>query len=269
MHLKREPVFLVIDNVTDNDADDNSWKEANEYLMAGFHPESRVVITSRSRSSIRGLVPGIQFCMPMPRLNVTEAGELFMRSAVPEKSIFGHSAEEQRIVALCIRECLFFEAGVCDSGEDEEGVLLLEEDVHKAREMRYHPVALSALGDFFRRYFSNTEIMLCWPNHLKENKDPLWDLWKSSNGIGGIIGLQFHSLHPSERLLFLDVAALIDDDFTGIYLHNNFNDGIPWDWLCKVHDKTRSDMERQVSTLLILYLVLESVVHLVCEVYTF
>ena len=49
MHLKREPVLLVVDNVND---DNINWIEANQYVMAGFRPQSKVMITSRSISNI-------------------------------------------------------------------------------------------------------------------------------------------------------------------------------------------------------------------------
>jgi hypothetical protein len=101
--MKREPVFLVIDNVTDVNS---SWKEACGYLAVGFHPESRIVITSRSKENIRKLVVDIPFCVPMPRLSVMEAGELFLRSAAPSMSVFRLTDEQQRIVGLCIQQCL-------------------------------------------------------------------------------------------------------------------------------------------------------------------
>ena len=47
--------------------------------------------------------------LPVPRLNVTEVVELFLRSVVPGKSISVLSAEERRIVGLCIQQCLFSE----------------------------------------------------------------------------------------------------------------------------------------------------------------
>ena len=50
--MKQEKVFLVIDNVTDG----YSLGEAREYLKAGFPRESKIIITSRSRHIVEGLL---------------------------------------------------------------------------------------------------------------------------------------------------------------------------------------------------------------------
>jgi hypothetical protein len=110
VHVHREPVFLAIDNVT---GDECSWKEAQQYLMLGFHPLSRILITSRCEANVQDLLPGVNFCMAVPRLRVQEAGEIFLKSAAPMKSIFGLTDEERRIVGLCIQQCLFAAEG-CD-----------------------------------------------------------------------------------------------------------------------------------------------------------
>ncbi|KAG0626642.1 hypothetical protein M758_2G140400 [Ceratodon purpureus] len=162
-HVHREPVFLAIDNVT---GDESSLREAREYLEVGFHPKSRILITSRSVVNIRDLLPGSQFCMAMPGLWAKEAGEIFLRSAAPMKSIFGLTEEERRFVEICINKCIF----------DLEGVVVwCEPDVGMMRQLisqtgvwasnSYHPLALSALGDFFRRYSNGTH-MLRWKDHL-------------------------------------------------------------------------------------------------------
>lgn len=91
-------------------------------------------------------------------------------------------------------------------------------------------------------------------HHLDENGDWLKDVWNSSNGIGRIIGLQFSTLHPSEQLLFLDVA-LYNKDFDdsilacfGAHPHV-FNDYLIV-WLSKLHDETIGSMNRKLSTIL-------------------
>ncbi|KAG0561334.1 hypothetical protein KC19_9G056300 [Ceratodon purpureus] len=257
-HVHREPVFLAIDNVI---GDESSLAEAREYLKVGFHPHSRILITSRSKSNVQELLSGGEFCIAMPRLRVNEAGEIFLRSAAPMRSISGLTDEERRIVGLCIQQCLFESEGyesdsVCwDSDNDEvscephveEKKLLSMSDVWESGWKSYHPLALSALGDFFRRYSSNLHI-LGWKDHLEKNVDPFKDFWSSPDGIGKIIGLQFSSLHPREQLLFLDIA-LYSKFFSayenGFDLHRS-----RWlEWVSELHDVTAAVMERRLQDL--------------------
>ncbi|KAG0605267.1 hypothetical protein M758_9G044500 [Ceratodon purpureus] len=246
VHVHREPVFLALDNVT---GDESSLREAREYLEVGFHPKSRILITSTSSVNVQDLLPGSQFCMAMPRLRVKEAGEIFLRSAAPMKSISGLSDEEQRIVALCLQECLFEWEGDEDWCEPdvEEKQLFIESDVWELRRRSYHPLALSALGDFFRRYSSNTH-MLRWKDRLETSMDSFKDVWSCPNGIGRIIGLQFSSLHPIEQLLFLDIALYSRYFFC--YSENPYLHGDRWlEWVSELHDVTATVMKRKVQDL--------------------
>lgn len=223
--MKREPVFLVIDNVTD---DEHLQKEAHDYLMVGFHPESRIVITSRSKVILQDLVPDVKFCMPMPPLTQAEAGAIFLRSSAPMKSITMLTDEERTIIGLCIQQCLFES----------------DEDVFFWRKKSYHPLALSALGDFFYRFHRNKS-MLLWKDHLEKNKNLLKDVWKSKPSIMSIIDLQFSTLHPSEQLLFLDIALYRKHwDIWGLRM---------WvEWLSGLHEEKPTVVERKVSTNLFL-----------------
>jgi hypothetical protein len=241
--MKRGPIFLAIDNVS-NDA--SSWKEAHEYLTVWFHPESRIMITSRSEVIVQDLLPGVEFCIRMPGLSVQEAGAIFLRSAAPTKSICALTDEERIVLGLCIQHCLFEsdqDELVSDSGDDE---LQFLSSVHKRSLLSesYHPLALSALGDFFYRFMGNSQ-MLRWKDQLEKNEVPVKDVWKEPS-IRSIIGLQFSALNPSEQLLFLDVALYIE------YWESFMNKSliIPWsrvDMLCGLHEETRTMMERKVS----------------------
>ena len=239
--MKRGPIFLAIDNVS-NDA--SSWKEAHEYLTVGFHPESRIMITSRSEVIVQDLLPGVEFCMPMPRLSVQEAGAMFLRSAAPTKSICGLTDEERRILGLCIQQCLFVsdqDELESDSGDDE---LQFLSSVHKRSLLResYHPLALSALGDFFYRFMGNSQ-MLRWKDQLEKNEVPVKDVWKEPS-IRSIIGLQFSALDPSEQLLFLDVAL-----YTKYWL-DTMDCITSFDMLCGWHEENPTVMKRKVSVTL-------------------
>jgi hypothetical protein len=209
--MKWEPVFLAIDNVTD---DRISRSEVEEYLTVGFHPESRIMITSRSEIVVQDLVPGVEFCMPMPRLNVQEAEAIFLRSAAPTKSICALTAEERRVLGLCIQLCLFEsdQGGLRSESCDDGLEFLSSEHVSTLRRKSYHPLALLALGDYFYRSAERSmekSHMLGWKDQLEKNEVCVKDVWKKPS-IRSIIHAQFNVLDPSEQLLFLDVAIYID-----------------------------------------------------------
>lgn len=215
----------------------------------GSQRESRIMITFRSKVNVWDLVPDIGYCVAMPSLSWAEAGELFLRSAAPSKSIFGLSVEERRIVGLCIKECMYYDPDGSGEGSligDDEVGILFEVHVRNSRGKSFHPMALSVLGDFFRRYFSSRG-MLGWTGYLEENKDPLWDVWKLRDGIGGIFGLQFHSLPSSEQLLLLDIAFFLAGSYEEIYGEDHF----VFTMLCRVHVETEGVMMRRVSAFLI------------------
>ena len=238
-YIKREPVFLVIDNVIN---DERSWKEAHDYLTVGFHPESRIVITSRSRVIVQDLLPDVQFCKPMPKLSEREAGEIFLKSAAPMKSYSSLTDEERRILKLCTKLCRFrteedpsYETRSVSLGDDDE----------RWRSYSYHPLALSALGDFFYRFISNKN-MLLWKEHLAENKVLLNDVWKSSNVLR-IVGMQFSTFHQNEQLLFLDIV-LYGKMWLEVTSERPQSFKAWLDWLSVLHEESPAVVERRVST---------------------
>ncbi|KAG0561314.1 hypothetical protein KC19_9G054500 [Ceratodon purpureus] len=237
VHVHREPVFLALDNVT---GDEGSLREVREYLEVGFHPKSRILITSRSLVNVQDLLPDSQFCMAMPRLSVKEAGEIFLRSAAPMKSMSGLTDEERRIVWRCIQQCIQFESEDHDEVSCGLGRHLLWQSCFGS----YHPLALSALGDFCRRYSINSH-MLRWTDHLENTSgDPFKEVWRCPTGIGRMIGLQFSSLHPSEQLLFLDIALYATSR------SESDPSGIRWlEWVSELHHVAVPVMERQLQDL--------------------
>jgi hypothetical protein len=208
--MKREPVFLAIDNVTN---DLISRREVEEYLTVGFHPESRIMITSRSEVVVQDLLPGVEFCMPMPRLSVQEAGAIFLRSAAPTKSICALTAEERRVLGLCIELCMFEsdQSELRTESGDDALQFLSSEHVSTLWWKSYHPLALLALGDFFYRSRVRSiekSHMLGWKDLLEKNEVCVKDLLKNPS-IRSTIHAQFSVLDPSAQLLFLDIALFI------------------------------------------------------------
>lgn len=233
--MKRKPVFLVIDNVT-NDA--NVRDEAIAYLKVGFHSQSKIMITSRGKEIVKDLLPHQNACIPMPHLNEEEARIIFMNKADPWRNMSLLIDEESSILHRCIQHCWFRS----------------DEAISDQELGSYHPMALMALGDFFYRMSKNH--MLPWKEYLEENNEVLKHVWKSSN-IFTILGLQFGTFEPSEQLLFLDIALYGEGWQYATFFELYFNDMV--DWLSEMHDETRAVVEIKVSTTYLHLIVLHNV----------
>ena len=122
-NMKREPVFLVVDNITDDSA---SRMEASAYLEVGFHPHSKIMITSRSEDIVQALFrdSSSTFCKAMPDLTEEEAGFIFQQRALDALT-----DEEKRVFKLCLCQCCF------------------SSDGGPIRVQQYHPLPLRALGE--------------------------------------------------------------------------------------------------------------------------
>ncbi|KAG0615271.1 hypothetical protein M758_5G028000 [Ceratodon purpureus] len=217
-NMRREPVFLVIDNITD---DSTSRTEALEYLEAGFHPHSRIMITSRSEDVVQALFtdPKSTFCKAMPNLTEEEAGFIFLQRAAPQRALDTLTDEERRVLSLCLGQCCFASDGRPIIGE------------------QYHPLALRALAVYYHE-IHNMNIS-SWENHL-EDLDKLKNSRESSD-IFGILGLQFSTFNMRKKLLFLDLALYY---------------GTRWEsyencvsWLADIYEERRRAMECQLQHL--------------------
>jgi hypothetical protein len=190
-----------------------------------------------------------------------------LKSAAHVKSYSSLTDDERRILKLCIKLCRFRteEDPSCEprfvSLEDEHEY---EDEVYEKwvtynevedngecwRSYSYHPLALSALGDFFYRFISNKN-MLLWKEHLAENKVLLNDVWKSSNVLR-IVGMQFRTFHQNEQLLFLDIALYgetwLEVTREGGESPRSFKAWL--DWLSVLHEESPAVVERRVSTFL-------------------
>jgi hypothetical protein len=214
--MKREPVFLVIDNITD---DSDSRTEASAYLEAGFHPHSKIMITSRSEDVVQALFadPTSAFCKAMPNLTEEEAGFIFLQRAAPQRALDTLTDEEKRVLTLCLGQCCFSSDGRPIIGK------------------QYHPLALRALAVYYHE-IDNTNV-LSWEKHL-EDLDKLKHSRESSD-VFGILGLQFSTFDMRKKLLFLDLALYYGTSWKS--LKNCVR------WLADIHEETRRAIECQVS----------------------
>lgn len=214
--MKREPVFLVIDNITDDSA---SRMEALAYLEAGFHPHSKIMITSRSEDVVQALFtdPMSTFCKAMPNLTEEEAGFIFLKRAAPQRAIDTLTDEEKRVLKLCLGQCRF------------------SSDGRPIRGKQYHPLALRALAVYYHE-IDNINV-LSWEKYF-EDLDKLKHSRESSD-VFGILGLQFSTFDMKKKLLFLDLALYYGTSW------KSFENCVSW--LAEIHEERRRAMECQVS----------------------
>ncbi|KAG0616769.1 hypothetical protein M758_5G140600 [Ceratodon purpureus] len=217
-NMRREPVFLVIDNITD---DSTSRTEALAYLEAGFHPHSRIMITSRGEDVVQALFtdPKSTFCKAMPNLTEEEAGFIFLQRAAPQRALGTLTDEERRVLSLCLGQCCFAFDG------------------RPIREEQYHPLALRALAVYYHE-IDNMNV-LSWENHL-EDLDKLKHSRESSD-VFGILGLQFSTFDMRKKLLFLDMALYYGTSC------NSYEDCVSW--LADIYEERRRAMECQLQHL--------------------
>jgi len=221
--MKQDKVFLVLDNIT---FDAHLLQEVQDYLRMGFHPKSRILITSSSKAILEDLLPNMELYTPMPKLMVEEARELFLKCVVPMKALSELTSEEQNILGICIQKCLF---------HSREG----KEDGF------YHPVALTILADFFSRLGrAKGDQILVWKDHLEKEMDLKKDVLKSSKDLFGILGLQFSTFDFGKKLVFLDLALYTGDWWYTLWYHDKVEE---IDWLCRLHDESPTIIGRKVS----------------------
>jgi len=214
--MRRHPVFLVIDNITE---DPKFRTEASAYLEAGFQRGSMIMITSRSCDIVKELFPDgrdLTYCKAMASLSEEEAGFVFLRRAAPQRKLESLTIEEQEILKVCVGQGCFFSV----DGKWE-----------------YHPLALQALADYYHSHDSQN--LLTWMEHLGglgnlRGSDATWEIFD-------VLGLQFRTLGFRRKLLFLDVCLFM---FEIYFCSRTLKEVISW--LADVHEETPTVVEIEV-----------------------
>jgi hypothetical protein len=180
-------VFLAVDNVGDSQS---SREEAQAYLDAGLACGSKVLVTSRSQTLLKIILKEAKYCKPIPRLEEMEASEVFLSVAAPELSLSSLHPDEQKIIKACLEECQFADDG------------------YPSRQ--YHPLVLKAFGAYFHdiedHNVKNWEVALKEENKLQTSRE--------SKSVFDILGLNYETLDDMQKLIFLDVAFLINKRFS-------------------------------------------------------
>ncbi|KAG0556584.1 hypothetical protein KC19_11G064900 [Ceratodon purpureus] len=98
--VHKHKVFLAIDNVWDSSV---SRDAALTFLQAGFHCDSMVLVTARTRDILVRLDIDENHCIEMPELDKEEATKLFLHHALPYCSQVEGSQRE--VVEQCVERC--------------------------------------------------------------------------------------------------------------------------------------------------------------------
>ncbi|KAG0617225.1 hypothetical protein M758_5G174500 [Ceratodon purpureus] len=183
------PVFLAVDNVGDSEC---SRDEARGLVKTVFATGSKVMVTSRSRAILKSILHEEKYCKPISRLERHEARELFLSVAAPKKLSCPLLPFEDEIVKACLEECQFEEVGYATR--------------------QYHPLVVRALGSYFHDV--DEDNILNWKKHIYISVENKLQGCRETKQVNNILGLNYSSLLESEKLVFLDVALLLNVSFT-------------------------------------------------------
>ena len=120
-------VFLAIDNVWNEDI---SRKQAEVLLEMGFHPDSLVIVTSRSREVLEWLGIHEDYCFEMPVLDKSDATEVLLHSMAPGFDIQSLADDQRSAVDKAVERCFMMKGPISSAGSEKQ----------------YVPLALEVLG---------------------------------------------------------------------------------------------------------------------------
>ncbi|KAG0627859.1 hypothetical protein M758_2G233500 [Ceratodon purpureus] len=207
--LIKDPVFLALDNMSDQDA---STSEVQSYLSGRLPTGSIVIVTARSKDWLLLVRPYMDDskCMQMPELMLEEAKSLFAQSS----NVHLRNCVDEKLILRCVKRCYF-------KKEDD------------SNSCHYHPLALDVLGRQLSRLDLKEWVILLDRidedifNQSRENNHPIFSILRKS----------FDALSPGNQLLLMDVALYLPNDDSGFYdsAHSVF------DWLRMVHNFQKVD----------------------------
>lgn len=172
-HLKRCDVFIAIDNVWESCKD-----EAKRVLEAGFGPQSKVLLTSRSGDVLKELLGGFgrNVCvMPVPTVDEKEAFQLLQEACGNDLDLSSVAQDRvDRVMGLCV--------------------------FNKA----YHPIALKAIGVRLKRRTLESGDAEGIGEAMSQVALNL-----ELSGIQGLIKSNFVDLPNDKQYMFLDIALVL------------------------------------------------------------
>ncbi|KAG0613627.1 hypothetical protein M758_6G117300 [Ceratodon purpureus] len=179
--MQSNKVVLAIDNVSRNS---KIREEALKYLRLEYGQGSIVMVTARAvgELEILGILSGS--CLAMPELVRDEARALFLYHADPRVEV------DEGVVMQCINRCYFGKG-------DGKG------------SKHYHPLTLKVLGSQLVGRHPGE-----WKSQLEE-EDVFNQLQEQENPVFSILRRSFDTLKFEQRMLFMDVALIDIESFSG------------------------------------------------------
>ena len=181
-------VFLAIDNVWNEDV---SREQAEALLGIGFHPDSLVIVTSRSRGLLEWMGIHEECCFEIPGLEKRDAIEVLLQSAAPGCDFQSMAAYKRAAVDMLVERCFMRKGPTSSAGTEKQ----------------YVPLALKALGRLCR-----LPLLRRTPTELKKWVDNLDLKWpdQKEHPIFSVLGLSYANLPSSlHKSIFLDVALCV------------------------------------------------------------
>ena len=217
-------MFLAIDNVWD---DRESLEEAAGYLVHELHPESKVLVTTRCKTTLRNLGIQDECCFEMPDLREEDAMGLFLHYACPSSPTLIDLANPVHLKV--IRECISY------AWHSKTGDTKLSHAYH------FHPLALKVLGLYMKTL---TPFPSKWIEKLNNPKI----LGSKVKDVNLVLRTSFDMLPEDDhRAMFLDVAIYAPK----LYFHGNIAPTVEevCEWLSIVYGQEIEVVKDKVSSL--------------------
>ena len=216
-------MFLAIDNVWN---DGPSLREADDYLVHDFHPESKVLVTTRCKETLRSLGIHGECCFEMPDLREEDAMGLFLHYACPSPSPIELANPEHLKV---IKECVSY--AWCSKGEDTK----LSSTYH------FHPLALKTLGLVMKT-------LTPFPSKWIEKLNNPEILGSKVKDVNLVLRTSFDMLPEDDhRAMFLDVAIYAPTRHNYKYKAPTVEEAC--EWLSMVYGQEIEVVKDKVSSL--------------------
>ena len=216
-------MFLAIDNVWD---DGPSLKEAAGYLVHELDPESKVLVTSRCKETLRSLGIHGECCFEMPHLRDEDAIGLFLHNACPSPSLIDlKNPKHLEVVTKCVSYARYSKGG----------------DTAWFSTYQFHPLALRALGLVMKTL---TPFPSKWIEKLNNPKI----LGSKVKDVNSVLRTSFDMLPEDDhRAMFLDVAIYAPNAYYDDYKAPTVEEVC--EWLSIVYGQEIEVVKDKVSSL--------------------
>lgn len=212
--MPRQTVFLVLDNISDNQVE-----EAQMYLKGEFKQGSKVLVTSRSLGTLQRLHIRDCDCMGMPELEEEDATRLFLYYAAPLEPL---NDTDKDIINQCVEQCRFLKMNI--------GL--------KAHTHHYLPLALKVLGS---QLGGKSPDPSEWKERLNKPKDRMFNQFNErQHPVFSVLRQGYDWLCPEQQHMFLDLALNIVPQSAW------YNNSV-WEWLSVMYKISQDDVKEKVS----------------------